>query len=316
MFSGYDMGCGASTAFATDDEAPLQVPPEPERSSKAPPKRRASYQSPEVTQPDVAGPGNVNPLPSHLVGTYSNHGVKPGAYGKPSAKINQDRGFITYPLSGDKSMCLMAVYDGHGANGEMVSEFVMVKVPDLLEEHPERLRTDPVTALTVAFEYSDKALLDSHVPSHVSGSTGIAVLMHGSKYYAANVGDSRAVLARKCADGTYKSVDLSIDQKPDTPAEQQRILASGGYVSPESEQFGPARVWLRPGEGPGLAMARSLGDHICRQVGVIATPEARRRRHPPPPPPSPFAAPARTSPLRVALTPVGRAVMCAVGARL
>ena len=141
------MGCGASTPAVNDGEAPLQVPPEPPKGkASGPPKRRASYQSPEVTVPDVAGPGNVNPLPSNLVGTYSNHGIKPGPYGKPAAKINQDRGFITYPLSGDKSMCLMAVYDGHGANGEMISEFVMIKVPDLLEENPEQLRTDPVAA--------------------------------------------------------------------------------------------------------------------------------------------------------------------------
>ena len=301
------MGCGASTPAVNDGEAPLQVPPEPPKSrASGPPKRRASYQSPEVTLPDVAGPGNVNPLPSHVVGTYSNHGIKPGPYGKPSAKINQDRGFITYPLCGDKTMCLMAVYDGHGSNGELVSEFVMVKVPDLLEENPERLRTDPVSSLTDAFEKSDKALLDSNIPSSVSGSTGIAVLMHGSKYYAANVGDSRAVLARKAADGTYKTVDLSIDQKPDTPAEQQRILASGGYVSPESPQFGPARVWLRPGEGPGLAMARSLGDHVCKQVGVIATPEVRRRPRTASHPPPSFA-----RPLSPSDDPVGRRAIVA-----
>jgi hypothetical protein len=43
-------------------------------------------------------------------------------------------------------------------------------------------------------------------------------------------------------------------------------------VSPGSPELGPARVWLKKGEGPGLAMARSLGDHICKTVGVIATP--------------------------------------------
>lgn len=45
----------------------------------------------------------------------------------------QDRGFITYPLANDRSMALLAVYDGHGSNGEQISEYVMLKVPDMLE---------------------------------------------------------------------------------------------------------------------------------------------------------------------------------------
>jgi serine/threonine protein phosphatase PrpC len=47
-------------------------------------------------------------------------------------------------------------------------------------------------------------------------------------------------------------------------------------VTPCSEQLGPARVWIKQGEGPGLAMARSIGDHMCSTVGVVATPEVLR----------------------------------------
>ena len=36
---------------------------------------------------------------------------------------------------------------------------------------------------------------------------------------------------------------------------------------------GPLRVWLKEHDYPGLAMTRSIGDHIARSVGVIATPE-------------------------------------------
>jgi len=35
---------------------------------------------------------------------------------------------------------------------------------------------------------------------------------------------------------------------------------------------GPARVWLKHENIPGLAMARSIGDRIAAQVGVIADP--------------------------------------------
>ena len=122
-----------------------------------------------------------------------------------------------------------------------------------------------------AFENADRQLRDSSIASSVSGSTGRR-LMHGSKLWSANVGDSRAVVGRRKG-GALAARDLTIDQKPDAPAERKRIEAAGGYVSPESAQYGPARVWLRPGEGPGLAMSRSLGDHMCSHVGVIATPE-------------------------------------------
>ena len=55
--------------------------------------------------------------------------------------------------------------------------------------------------------------------------------------------------------------------------QEERILKAGGYVSHASPQYGPPRVWVRQGEGPGLAMSRSIGDHVCKHVGVIAKPE-------------------------------------------
>ena len=82
---------------------------------------------------------NVNPLPPDKVCTYSNHGIKPGMYGKASAKINQDRGFITYPLAGDRQMALFCVYDGHGMHGHDVAQEVMHFV---FQARP-RVTTDP-----------------------------------------------------------------------------------------------------------------------------------------------------------------------------
>lgn len=40
---------------------------------------------------------------------------------------------------------------------------------------------------------------------------------------------------------------------------------------------GPLRVWFRNEEKPGLAMTRSIGDHVAREIGVIATPEITPR---------------------------------------
>ena len=120
------MGCGASREAHTGGVR--MMPPEAtiKDSSGLPPepKRRGSYQSPEmpdgVSADSLASLAEYVPLPEARVGTWSNHGIKPCASGRASAKINQDRGQITYPLCGDRQMILLCVYDGHGTNGEQV----------------------------------------------------------------------------------------------------------------------------------------------------------------------------------------------------
>ena len=44
------------------------------------------------------------------------------------------------------------------------------------------------------------------------------------------------------------------------------------YRDLEGKQLGPYRVWLADDDIPGLAMARSFGDIIASQVGVICEP--------------------------------------------
>jgi serine/threonine protein phosphatase PrpC len=74
-----------------------------------------------------------------------------------------------------------------------------------------------------------------------------------------------------------ETIELSFDHKPDLPTEFRRILQSGGRVQPYSDEdgnpIGPARVWMREENIPGLAMSRSFGDYVASQVGVIAQPE-------------------------------------------
>lgn len=60
---------------------------------------------------------------------------------------------------------------------------------------------------------------------------------------------------------------LSKDHKPDDIEEKQRILKSNGRVDPfrepNGDPIGPARVWLRTENIPGLAMSRSIGDIVA-----------------------------------------------------
>ena len=60
----------------------------------------------------------------------------------------------------------------------------------------------------------------------MKGCTANVILMKKNILYVANVGDSRAVLAR-----SKKAVDLSMDHKPDLEGETARITKAGGTVT-------------------------------------------------------------------------------------
>ena len=76
--------------------------------------------------------------PAH-VGFNSNHGHKPAGDGSAEV-INQDRGVISYPLGSDMEQMLLAVYDGHGRKGQVVSEFVCFALVEIIEDDLKLLK--------------------------------------------------------------------------------------------------------------------------------------------------------------------------------
>jgi hypothetical protein len=70
--------------------------------------------------------------------------------------------------------------------------------------------------------------------------------------------------------------NLTRDHKPNEKDEMARIKKKGGRIQPfrddDGEFIGPARVWLKEDEIPGLAMSRSFGDRVASSVGVVAEP--------------------------------------------
>jgi serine/threonine protein phosphatase PrpC len=270
------------------------------------------------------------PFPPHILGTFSCHGIAPAEEAEPDdmmrammgagsddnkgkihQKTNQDRGCVVYPFAGSSTSALLMVLDGHGDQGDRVAEFVMRQIVLSVETHPE-LKTNPMTALSESFVATNKALvITKEIKAMTSGTTVVAAYMTGNTLYVANVGDSRAVLATKSEGDDTKVVAkmLSVDHKPDSPEEFQRITKKRGYVSmsrgnesfissdfngdldadgntfdPErleeqKKKAGPscsvsARVWLNPEHTlVGLAMSRSIGDLAVKRVGVIPDPD-------------------------------------------
>ena len=75
-----------------------------------------------------------------------------------------------------------------------------------------------------------------------SGSCATVVLITNGMAFVANVGDSRAIAVENCG---QKSVDISVDHKPSSEAEQARIAAAGGRVY-QSSQLIPGHMVGNP----------------------------------------------------------------------
>lgn len=228
------------------------------------------------------------PFPPHIVGTYSCHGVEPIYESDDSgsddekvcvvAKINQDRGGVACPYANHPKTALFAVYDGHGAGGELISQYCLTEMQRKLETHAQ-FHTHTATALTETFLEIDAALKsEALIDPFFAGTTACVVLLRDTKLYVANAGDSRVVLCRQSSssskdDTKLTAIPLSIDQNPHNPDEQRRIEQMGGHVTPPPQPGLSSRVWLDPEcTQIGLAMSRSIGDHAIASVGVIAEP--------------------------------------------
>ena len=66
----------------------------------------------------------------------------------------------------------------------------------------------------MVFEKTNQQLLESEINTELSGSTVVAIFIHGDRIYSFNVGDSRAIFINY-EDGAWKSTPLSNDHKPD-----------------------------------------------------------------------------------------------------
>lgn len=180
--------------------------------------------------------------------------------------------------------------DGHGVLGHEVSNYLRENLPINLNNQL-RKQNKNVSQHNINHILEDVFLDTNHklcnldnLDTTFSGSTCVSLVYTPEKMICANVGDSRAVLGR-CVNGgiiynltiEWISHDLSRDHKPCDKDESIRIKKRGGRIQPfrddDGEFIGPARVWLKEDEIPGLAMSRSFGDRVAASVGVIAEPE-------------------------------------------
>eukprot|EP00826_Nyctotherus_ovalis_P051718 TRINITY_DN6478_c0_g1_i3.p1 TRINITY_DN6478_c0_g1~~TRINITY_DN6478_c0_g1_i3.p1 ORF type:complete len:363 (-),score=93.37 TRINITY_DN6478_c0_g1_i3:252-1340(-) len=196
-------------------------------------------------------------------------------------KKNQDAEFFIKSFNGLKNVCLLGVLDGHGSNGHLVSNFIkdhyISNLKHCLQSSPTPNFTLPNPHLLhEAFKMTNADLEQSGIDVSYSGTTLNTVLMAGSQVVCANVGDSRAIVG-SWSNRAWVARTISQDHKPDRPEECERIVGMNGRVETLKDNngtpIGPARVWRKERNTPGLAMSRSLGDKVAEALGVVWTPE-------------------------------------------
>jgi serine/threonine protein phosphatase PrpC len=180
-------------------------------------------------------------------------------------------------------MHFFAVMDGHGHFGRNVSQHVTARFPRALEAELAPFKTlESLTdeavhgILTRAVNKVADGLAQTTIPLQHSGTTFIGSLIFDNRIYTANVGDSQGMLLSSGDDNSVVIKDLNYLHNPDVPTERARIERAGGKVSQipglPTQEAGPFRIWLADMSGPGLAMARSIGDSVAHSVGAIHTP--------------------------------------------
>ena len=158
------------------------------------------------------------------------------------------------------------VFDGHAGN--KCAEYLRDNLLNFICNN-SFFPNDVPSAIKYGFKKIDEDYLRNHAFINNklidnSGSCGLILLLINNLIYIANVGDSRCL-------GSFKNgkiqKDITLDHKPNTPYEKERIIKNGGKIyqtqTPieDDETFkdkilvGPYRVY--PGK---LSVSRTVGD--------------------------------------------------------
>ncbi|KAI3783716.1 hypothetical protein L1987_42802 [Smallanthus sonchifolius] len=230
---------------------------------------------------------------------------------------NQDAMIVWENFGSRIDTVFCGVFDGHGPFGHLVAKRVRDSLPlkltanwevnirgsnDVLREvsvneekgfssedsralldleinkPPEKLQVLKDSFLK-AFKVMDRELrMYANIDCFCSGTTAVTLIKQGQDLIIGNVGDSRAILCTKDRNNFLVAVQLTVDLKPNLPAEAERIRKCRGRVFALQDEPDVTRVWLPNNDSPGLAMARAFGDFCLKDFGLISVPDIFYRR--------------------------------------
>lgn len=212
-------------------------------------------------------------------------------------KINQDRVVTLHNILQIPNFSQFCILDGHGQNGHYISDMCKSFLKNyytnsFLYYFPRFCSDKPVPSLNAyvsssdiykklvnnnydlirkGFQAIETKIKESEYEKDFSGTTACQVFITDNKIICANIGDSRAIMIKK----RNKIIPLSNDHKPSMISERNRVELLGGEVKQTENKKGPLRIWVKGKEYPGLAMSRSLGDFVAKEIGVISEPEIK-----------------------------------------
>jgi protein phosphatase 1L len=138
------------------------------------------------------------------------------------------------------------VYDGHGGSRAAIIASEILTPYFLHGSRGEQEKADATAftaeALRDAYLATDRHIIHEKTDS---GTAAATLYLWDGRFLAANVGDARIVIGEGRG-----ATELTVDHKPDLPAEKARIEALGGAVV----------TYDVPRVQGSLAMSRSLGD--------------------------------------------------------
>ena len=217
----------------------------------------------------------------------------PGKTINGQIKLNQDSYIIKRDINNIKNFNIFAVFDGHGFNGHIISEYLKenlikkivnhprLKVLDNLENIYSQFSDNKYKIIKELFYEIDNEILNLNINKDLSGSTCTLLIQIGDKIINANIGDSKAILVYEDDNinnikNKYKIVKLSKDCTPNIETEKKRIIMNGGKViqlkNNNEQEKGPLRIFLKDKMIPDLSISRSFGDKIGKSIGVISNP--------------------------------------------
>ncbi|CAN6981284.1 unnamed protein product [Brassica oleracea var. botrytis] len=229
---------------------------------------------------------------------------------------NQDAMVVWENFGSRTDTIFCGVFDGHGPYGHMVAKSVRDSLPlklsaywepkvpiegalkttttvnsadninnseDAEEENMEETHSELFQTLKEAFlkafKVVDRELIfNGSVDCFCSGTTAVTLIKQGEYLVVGNVGDSRAVMGTRDGENGLVAVQLTVDLKPNLPAEEERIKKCRGRVFALKDEPEVYRVWLPNCDSPGLAMARAFGDFCLKNFGLISVPDVSFRR--------------------------------------
>ncbi len=222
---------------------------------------------------------------------------KPGVCDEEE-KTNQDS-YILKENIFSSNFHLYGIFDGHGENGHLISQYISKNINDFYSEKSNYINAHPNSSSKksenkIFLEHYSKIIkkqrndLDTMINFKItfnvslSGSTSLLLFLTDETLICSNVGDSECYLFSCTEEDLWSFESLSKKHRPTEAAEKKRIIEKGGEIHPYFDENGifegPDRIYVKNKPYPGLSLSRTIGDLEGKKIGIISEPDITVRK--------------------------------------